>query len=169
MFLGWNTAGGAEMSDEAVGFMIGGIVFSIVVGCGLMFLVFFSSRSGYDEPGRLMRKDEQLIVGYPIQATKPCPLSAASTSGSEIMADDETRAGRQKSSTRLRKFGVTKDQWAAAVEDGRQLGEGRRSQISGPVFDWQRREDRRRPPRSDLISCRTWTATPHQISSALKA
>jgi heme/copper-type cytochrome/quinol oxidase subunit 2 len=59
MFIGWNTAGATAMSDEAVGFMIGGIIFSIVVGCGLMFLVFYSSRSGYDEPGRLMRKDEE--------------------------------------------------------------------------------------------------------------
>ncbi len=47
------------MTSEAIGFMIGGIIFSIVFGCGLMFLVFFSSRSGYDVPGRLMRKDEE--------------------------------------------------------------------------------------------------------------
>ena len=27
-----------------------GIVFSVVIGCGLMALVFYSSRYGYDEP-----------------------------------------------------------------------------------------------------------------------
>ncbi len=27
-----------------------GVIFSVVVGCGLMALVFFSSRGGYDEP-----------------------------------------------------------------------------------------------------------------------
>jgi hypothetical protein len=27
-----------------------GIVFSLLVGCGLMALVFFSSRRGYDDP-----------------------------------------------------------------------------------------------------------------------
>ena len=29
-----------------------GIVFSLVIGCGLMALVFYSSRHGYDEPYR---------------------------------------------------------------------------------------------------------------------
>jgi hypothetical protein len=29
-----------------------GIVFSLVVGVGLMALVFYSSRAGYDEPPR---------------------------------------------------------------------------------------------------------------------
>jgi hypothetical protein len=36
-----------------------GIVFSIVIGCGLMFLLFYSNRRGYDEPVRQMRKDEE--------------------------------------------------------------------------------------------------------------
>jgi hypothetical protein len=30
--------------------MILGIVFSLIVGCGLMALLFYSSRHGYDEP-----------------------------------------------------------------------------------------------------------------------
>ena len=30
--------------------MILGVVLSLVVGCGLMALVFYSSRHGYDEP-----------------------------------------------------------------------------------------------------------------------
>ena len=30
--------------------MILGIVFSLVIGCGLMALMFYSSRHGYDEP-----------------------------------------------------------------------------------------------------------------------
>jgi len=33
----------------AMGF---GILFSLIVGCGLMALVFYSSRHGYDEPAR---------------------------------------------------------------------------------------------------------------------
>jgi hypothetical protein len=31
----------------ALGLMI---VFCLIVGCGLMFLVFYSNRKGYDEP-----------------------------------------------------------------------------------------------------------------------
>jgi hypothetical protein len=33
-----------------------GIVFSVVIGCGLMALVFYSSRHGYDEPPRADRE-----------------------------------------------------------------------------------------------------------------
>jgi hypothetical protein len=29
-----------------------GVVFSLIIGCGLMALVFYSSRHGYDEPFR---------------------------------------------------------------------------------------------------------------------
>jgi len=32
--------------------MVLGIVFSLLIGCGLMALLFYSSRHGYDEPYR---------------------------------------------------------------------------------------------------------------------
>jgi hypothetical protein len=35
-----------------------GIIFSILVGCGLMALVFYSSRRGYDAPPRYEAPDE---------------------------------------------------------------------------------------------------------------
>ena len=34
-----------------------GIVFSLLVGVGLMALVFYSSRAGYDEPAKLIGAD----------------------------------------------------------------------------------------------------------------
>ena len=33
--------------------MIAGVVFSLIIGCGLMALLFYSSRRGYDEPPRV--------------------------------------------------------------------------------------------------------------------
>ncbi len=36
-----------------------GILFSLVVGCGLMALVFYSSRHGYDEPARRGESNEE--------------------------------------------------------------------------------------------------------------
>jgi hypothetical protein len=48
--LGWWTA--LETTDMPPGLyaaMIGGVVFSLLVGCGLMALVFYSSRHGYDD------------------------------------------------------------------------------------------------------------------------
>jgi hypothetical protein len=36
-----------------------GVVFSVVVGCGLMALVFYSSRRGYDAPPHYELPDER--------------------------------------------------------------------------------------------------------------
>ena len=52
--VGWAIWGWQQTAGTAMGFhgwlaMILGIVFTIVVGCGLMGLMFYSSRYGYDE------------------------------------------------------------------------------------------------------------------------
>ncbi len=39
--------------------MIAGIVFSLIVGVGLMALVFYSSRRGYDEPPNIEDKSDR--------------------------------------------------------------------------------------------------------------
>jgi hypothetical protein len=45
----WSSVGGPPMPAAGYFAMTLGIVFSLVVGCGLMALVFYSSRYGYDE------------------------------------------------------------------------------------------------------------------------
>jgi hypothetical protein len=52
--VGWAIWGWQQTSGTAMGFhgwvaMILGIVFTIVIGCGLMGLMFYSSRYGCDE------------------------------------------------------------------------------------------------------------------------
>jgi hypothetical protein len=47
---GWQATADVEMSVHGYIAMALGILFSIVVGCGLMALMFYSSRRGYDEP-----------------------------------------------------------------------------------------------------------------------
>lgn len=49
-YVGWTLADGIEVSTAGYVAMAVGVLFSLVVGCGLMALVFYSSRSGYDEP-----------------------------------------------------------------------------------------------------------------------
>jgi hypothetical protein len=46
----WISVEGPPMPTSGYVAMILGVVFSIAVGCGLMALVFYSSRYGYDEP-----------------------------------------------------------------------------------------------------------------------
>jgi hypothetical protein len=53
----WMSVEGPAMPTTGYVAMVLGIVFSLLVGCGLMALAFFSSRHGYDEPAR-MRDDK---------------------------------------------------------------------------------------------------------------
>jgi hypothetical protein len=46
----WQQMPDVQMSVHGYVAMILGIVFTLLVGCGLMGLLFYSSRHGYDEP-----------------------------------------------------------------------------------------------------------------------
>ena len=46
---GWQQTAGTAMVFHGWLAMILGVVFTVVVGCGLMGLMFYSSRYGYDE------------------------------------------------------------------------------------------------------------------------
>jgi hypothetical protein len=46
--------------DWGYAFLGIGMVFGLVIGCGLMALAFYSSRSGYDEPTVAQQKDRDL-------------------------------------------------------------------------------------------------------------
>ena len=50
VYAGWTLEDGAEVSTAGYVAMAVGVIFSLIVGCGLMALVFYSSRRGYDEP-----------------------------------------------------------------------------------------------------------------------
>jgi len=51
----WTTIGGPDMPGWLYAAMAGGIIVSLIVGGGLMALVFYSSRAGYDD--RASRSD----------------------------------------------------------------------------------------------------------------
>jgi TRAP-type C4-dicarboxylate transport system permease small subunit len=55
----WNAIEGPAMPASGYVAMWLGIVFSLVVGFGLMALVFYSSRHGYDAPPQYDTTDEQ--------------------------------------------------------------------------------------------------------------
>jgi hypothetical protein len=46
----WEQMPDVHMSGHGYAAMILGIIFTLLVGCGLMGLLFYSSRHGYDEP-----------------------------------------------------------------------------------------------------------------------
>ncbi|GLH80342.1 hypothetical protein SSBR45G_52510 [Bradyrhizobium sp. SSBR45G] len=49
-YLGWTLGSGADVPTSGYVSMALGVVASLAVGVGLMGLVFYSSRRGYDEP-----------------------------------------------------------------------------------------------------------------------
>jgi hypothetical protein len=51
------TLPGVAMPGHGYAAMAIGIVFSVVVGAGLMALLFYSSRRGYDEPPKLSSRE----------------------------------------------------------------------------------------------------------------
>jgi purine-cytosine permease-like protein len=55
--LGWNSTAGTDVPPIGYAAMAAGVLFSLVVGVGLMALVFYSSRAGYDEPAKLIVPD----------------------------------------------------------------------------------------------------------------
>jgi hypothetical protein len=52
----WNAGGEVEISGHGYAAMTLGIVFSVIVGAGLMGLVFYSARKGYDRPAERDRR-----------------------------------------------------------------------------------------------------------------
>lgn len=48
-FAGWTTHGDVEMPSYVYVMMFVGIAFTLVIGCGLMALLFYSNRKGYDD------------------------------------------------------------------------------------------------------------------------
>lgn len=57
-YLGWRSAAGTDVPTSGYIALALGVIFSLAVGCGLMALVFYSSRQGYDEPARLVQDDD---------------------------------------------------------------------------------------------------------------
>jgi uncharacterized protein involved in response to NO len=49
---GWMHLGGDPIPVYGYVALIGGVLFSLLIGSGLMALVFYSSRHGYDDLGR---------------------------------------------------------------------------------------------------------------------
>ena len=57
-YLGWTSAAGTNVPASGYLALAFGVIASLAVGVGLMALVFYSSRAGYDEPARLVQRDD---------------------------------------------------------------------------------------------------------------
>jgi hypothetical protein len=55
-YVGWKSAGDTDVPSSGYIVMALGVVFSLLVGVGLMGLVFYSSRNGYDKPAEIVKE-----------------------------------------------------------------------------------------------------------------
>ncbi len=80
----WNSTAEANVSPAGYVVMAFGVLLSLVVGIGLMALVSYSSRAGYDEPAKLGRELIKFAGHRPAESPLPdClrkPPQAESTS-----------------------------------------------------------------------------------------
>ncbi len=66
VYLGWTSASETDVPTSGYAAMAIGVIFSLAVGFGLMALVFYSSRKGYDEPPVLIAPAETMEAsGHP--------------------------------------------------------------------------------------------------------
>ena len=59
---GWVSAGDVVMPPWGWLMLCLGVFFTILVGCGLMALVFYSSRKGFDEPPDVAQKKKRRLA-----------------------------------------------------------------------------------------------------------
>jgi hypothetical protein len=70
-YVGWTSAAGTDVPASGYVALALGVIFSLAVGFGLMALVFYSSRAGYDEPATLVQKDDASSDPRPAEPSSP--------------------------------------------------------------------------------------------------
>jgi hypothetical protein len=59
-YIGWNLGGTTAVPASGYVAMALGVIFSLAVGLGLMAMIFYSSRKGYDEPPVLIAPESEV-------------------------------------------------------------------------------------------------------------
>jgi hypothetical protein len=70
IYLGWTLANGADVPASGYAAMAFGVIISLAVGFGLMALLFYSSRKGYDEPPVLILPENDSTESKDVPETK---------------------------------------------------------------------------------------------------
>ena len=61
IYLGWTLANGTDGPTSGYAAMAFGVIISLAVGFGLMALLFYSSRKGYDEPPVFIVPEDEAV------------------------------------------------------------------------------------------------------------
>jgi flagellar basal body-associated protein FliL len=70
IYFGWTLANGTDVPTSGYAAMVFGAIISLAVGFGLMALIFYSSRKGYDEPPVLIVPENDSLESKNVPETK---------------------------------------------------------------------------------------------------
>jgi hypothetical protein len=70
IYFGWTLADGIDVPTSGYAAMAFGVIISLAVGFGLMALLFYSSRKGYDEPPVLIAPEDDSMKSKDVPETK---------------------------------------------------------------------------------------------------
>ena len=70
IYLGWILGNGTDVPASGYAAMVFGVIISLAVGFGLMALLFYSSRKGYDEPPVLIVPENDPVESKDVAETK---------------------------------------------------------------------------------------------------
>jgi hypothetical protein len=70
IYLGWTLANGTDVPPSGYAAMVFGVIISLGVGFGLMALIFYSSRKGYDEPPVLIVAEYEAVESKDVPEAK---------------------------------------------------------------------------------------------------
>jgi hypothetical protein len=70
IYFGWTLGNGADVPSSGYAAMALGVIISLVIGFGLMALLFYSSRKGYDEPPVLIVPENDSVESNSAPETK---------------------------------------------------------------------------------------------------
>ena len=70
IYRGWTLANGTDVPTSGYAAMAFGVIISLAIGFGLMALLFYSSRKGYDEPPVLIAPENDSVESKDVAETK---------------------------------------------------------------------------------------------------
>ena len=70
IYRGWTLANGTDVPTSGYAAMVFGVIISLAVGFGLMALIFYSSRQGYDEPPVVIAAEDNSMESQNVPETK---------------------------------------------------------------------------------------------------
>jgi flagellar basal body-associated protein FliL len=70
IYFGWTRGNGTDVPTSGYAAMAFGVIISLAIGFGLMALLFYSSRKGYDEPPVLIAPENDSMESKDVAETK---------------------------------------------------------------------------------------------------